>query len=130
MKTPRVVIVFVYILILFGIAVFPFKEISYRADHTYYFQIRLDHIYHILFFSPWMSIGYCLFTNRFLHLSSTLTWFIFGLMLALSTEGIQYFLSYRTFTLLDLLSNFTGVILSWLVLPLTKILCNKVMKRG
>ncbi|MEI6489170.1 MAG: VanZ family protein [Bacteroidota bacterium] len=129
MKQNRTLVIVLYIAVLFGIAVFPFKEISYRADHTYYFQIRLDHIYHILFFSPWMSIGYCLFTKRFNHFSSTLTWFIFGLLLASCTEGIQFFLSYRTFTLLDLLSNFSGVIISWLVLPLTKRLCNKVMKR-
>ncbi len=130
MNKRRITIIFIYVIILFIIALFPFKEISYKADHTYFFEIRLDHIFHTCFFLPWMSFQYYFSQKKEIELSGKIKWYLSGLLLAFCTEGIQYFTFYRSFTLLDLLSNFTGVTLSWICLPLFKPICILMMPSG
>jgi glycopeptide antibiotics resistance protein len=39
-----------------------------------------------------------------------------GLLMAFATEGVQYFLTYRTYNINDLLSNFLGVLAGTFVL--------------
>ena len=39
-----------------------------------------------------------------------------GLLAAFATEGVQYFLTYRTYNINDLFSNFLGVLLGSFVL--------------
>lgn len=39
-----------------------------------------------------------------------------GLLMAFATEGVQYFLTYRSYNVNDLLSNFLGVLLGALLL--------------
>ena len=46
-----------------------------------------------------------------------------GLLMAFATEGVQYFLSYRSYNVNDLLFNFLGVILGSFALLI--ILTNK-----
>jgi VanZ family protein len=39
-----------------------------------------------------------------------------GLLAAFATEGVQYFLTYRSYNINDLLSNFLGVVLGAIIL--------------
>ena len=39
-----------------------------------------------------------------------------GLLMAFATEGVQYFLTYRSYNVNDLLSNFLGVLIGSIVL--------------
>jgi VanZ family protein len=102
-----------YVILLLIIAVLPINPEHSTANTTYIFGIRLDYIFHGLFFVPWMSFSY-LFGQ-----SSTRKlwyWFFGGLLLAACTEGVQYFTPYRSLNLKDLTANTCGLILGCLCL--------------
>ena len=81
-------------------------------NNTYLVEIRLDHLLHGILFIPWLFIG-----SRLRGMPLPLA-IIGGLLLALSAEGLQYFLPYRAFNINDMISNAIGVFLGLpLVLP-------------
>lgn len=126
MKTKNFGIVFLYIFLLFLFAIIQINGISSTVNNTYILQIRLDHLFHLLFFSPWMTLP-IMFSEKKSFTSinvSPIFWFFCGLILAVCTECVQYFLSYRSFTLPDLLFNISGLLLGWLCLTVLKASCN------
>ncbi len=134
MKTNRIYLTYIYIFLLFLIAIIPINgKKNATINDTYILHFRLDHIFHLLFLFPWMSllIFFPSSNNRKLSFIynfgdfKTIKWFLAGLLLAISTEGVQYFLPYRSFTLLDLLFNISGLFLGWLCFPFLKNIINK-----
>ncbi len=76
-------------------------------------RIRADYLFHALAFMPW-----AFFMPVFKH--KTITWLLFGLLFATSTETLQHLLPYRAYNINDLLANNIGIIASTLLRQTTK----------
>lgn len=133
MKTKHFNLIYLYIFLLFLIAIIPINgKKNTTINDTYILHFRLDHIFHVLFLLPWMSLLVLFPSSKNKKMSSIhncfdfkiIKWFFFGLLLAFCTEGIQYFLSYRSFTFIDLLSNISGLLIGWICLPVVKLILN------
>jgi VanZ family protein len=113
-------ILLLYPILIFLIAILPLNNKEAAINHTYLLSFRLDHIIHALLFFPWMALPVLFSAKKIISkgMFSTLPWFFWGLLLALCSEGVQYFLSYRSFTLPDLLSNLFGLLLGWFCMPI------------
>lgn len=74
-------------------------------------KFRVDYFAHMLAFMPWSVWGYWLKMNK-IH------WFIAGIIFAMTMEGLHYFVPYRVFNIIDLLSNMLGVLLGFGLLNL------------
>ena len=95
-----------YIISLFLIAVLPFNSQSNIAlNNLYVIDIRLDHLLHSIVFIPALWVIYRV---RKLPLGTSL---LLALLLAITAEGIQFFLTYRAFNVNDMISNVIGVML-------------------
>lgn len=133
MKTKRFNLIYIYIFVLFLIAIIPINgKKNAIINDTYILHFRLDHIFHLLFLFPWMNLLILFSSSNNKKLSSfyicydleIIKWFLAGLLLAICTEGIQYFLPYRSFTLVDLMSNISGLLIGWFCLPILKSFLN------
>ncbi len=99
-------------------------------NDIYIVSFRLDYLAHSIVFLPWMMfyLGMPIFV--FKKPIPLLGWIFFGLSYAALTEGIQFFLSYRSFNINDLIANALGIALSILLYTFIKIfglrLINKV----
>ena len=98
---------FFYLLFVFIIHVFPFDS-SYKLNVMGSFQVRWDYIFHILVFIPLP-----IFLNR-----SSPYWVLISLVLTFFLEGIQLFLPYRSFNVIDILANLFGIIFGFLIIKL------------
>jgi glycopeptide antibiotics resistance protein len=104
-----------YLLFLILMAVLPLNgSASVHLNDIYVFHLRLDFLLHSILFIPWVFLYAMSF--RPAGLSEKLLMIAAGLLMAFSTEGVQYFLSYRSYNINDLLSNFLGVILGAIAL--------------
>ncbi|MFZ4707308.1 MAG: VanZ family protein [Bacteroidales bacterium] len=108
------IIFFAYLLCLILAAVLPINSGSSSLNNTFIIHIRLDYLAHAILFIPWILL-YVL-TFRPANLFDKFTMIGAGLLMAFATEGVQYFLAYRSYNINDLLSNFLGVLLGALLL--------------
>ena len=108
-----------YIIVLFALAVLPINgKDSSAINQTYVLsEIRLDYFLHSFLLAPWMPLR--MFYGR-TPPRKALFWLISGLSLACLTEVIQYFLSYRTYNVIDLLANLLGVWIGLAVWPVLR----------
>ena len=90
--------------------------------NNFVFGIRADHLLHASVYIPFvfffMDIGCRLSRRLVLHM-------LLGLLCAVTTETVQAFLPYRGFDINDLVANFMGVILGWILVLVYK---NKQLK--
>ena len=104
-----------YLLFLLLVAVLPLNNASSGAlSSIFVVKIRLDYLLHSILFIPWTFLY--LITFRPVKLRDKWIMVGAGLLAAFATEGVQYFLTYRTYNINDLLSNFLGVLLGSFVL--------------
>jgi len=96
----RIFVIYVAVVILQSLV--PLGN-SVRLDKISVFDFRADHIVHVLLFIPWAY--FCIKLNKNLPL-----WLLWGIMFAIVSEGLQYWLSYRSFNISDMLANVIGVI--------------------
>lgn len=105
-------IILFYIFCLFLIAVLPINGKESTVNGTYVFKLRLDYLFHILLFLPWMSLILINTSDiKDFGFFKPLMWFALGFALVFITEGMQYFIPYRAFNVKDLISNSTGLII-------------------
>ena len=93
-----------YISFILLMVVLPLNGLSAHAlNNVYIVEIRLDHLLHGILFLPWFFIS--------IRIYRLPVWvaIIAGLGLALSAEGVQYFLPYRAFNVNDMISNLIGL---------------------
>ncbi len=115
MKKPWVRYFLLYLLFLILMAVLPLNgSTSAHLNDIYVVNLRLDYLLHSVLFIPWVFMYTWSFrpagvTEQLLMISA-------GLLMAFSTEGVQYFLTYRSYNINDLLSNFLGVLLGAIAL--------------
>jgi len=102
----------VYTIVLVLLAVLPINSTGSVINNTYLISIRLDYILHFVTILPWMFLlwktGGVSFSS---NLYQAFLYIIIGLIFALATETIQYFLPYRAFNINDILANCLGVVL-------------------
>ena len=103
-------IFFNYLISLFIIAVLPLNSTSESAlVDVFVVNIRLDHLLHAILFLPWVFLY--LLNFRVAGLFDKLIMVGAGLLMAFATEGVQYFLTYRSYNINDLLANWLGVLI-------------------
>jgi VanZ family protein len=89
------------------LAIAPINGNGGSLNDIFILELRSDYLIHALQFLPWMIFG--------MKMSKPiLYWLIAGLFFASITEGIQYFLTYRSFNINDLIANLIGVLLGTL----------------
>lgn len=101
-------IFYVYIGIILLLVVLPINGKNDELNKVYLLQIRGDYFFHALMFLPWAFFGIKMSKQTF-------KWIISGVLFALGSEGIQYFLPYRAFNINDIVSNILGALLGFLV---------------
>ena len=93
----------IYFILLLLFAVAPINGDSHSLNDIFILKLRSDYFFHALQFVPWIFFGIKT-EKKFLY------WLLFGLIIASATEGIQFFLPYRSFNVNDLMANLIGVI--------------------
>jgi len=81
--------------------------------NNFVFGIRLDHLLHASVYVPAVLFMMDFFPRGLRGLRRA---WLSSLLLAVVTESVQYLLPYRGFDINDLLANFMGVTLGWLLL--------------
>jgi len=71
-------------------------------------RIRLDHLLHAILFIPWVFLSFITF--RPVKWDEKLMLVVYGMLMAFATEGVQYFLTYRSYNINDLIANWMGVV--------------------
>lgn len=104
-----------YLIFLIVLALLPLNGASSVAlNHVYIIRIRLDYLIHSVLFIPWVFLYIHAFRPVKWH--QILLMICLGLLAAFTAEWVQYFLTYRTYNINDLLSNFLGVLLGAIIL--------------
>ncbi|MFZ4523308.1 MAG: VanZ family protein [Bacteroidales bacterium] len=104
-----------YLFFLALMAILPLNGFTHNTmNQVHIIHIRLDYFLHGILYLPWCFIYWNSF--RPAGFAATLLMITAGLLMAFTTEGVQYFLTYRTYNINDLLSNFLGVLLSAIAL--------------
>lgn len=113
------IIFFTYLLTITIVAVFPFSAANLGAtNQVYVMSFRLDHLLHVLAFIPLYPLVIWLFRPQTRYQS--LVSFLICMLIAASAEYIQYFLNYRAYNPVDLISNLTGALLGFLAISLKR----------
>ena len=105
------IIVYILTILAFSVAMFNTKT---ALNRTSILQVRLDHLLHVLLFVPWMVLIRWRW-KKYKSISYLILAFGAGLVLAAFSEGVQWFLSYRSFSLIDLAANGLGIVLGTLI---------------
>ena len=102
----------VYTLLILLLAVLPLNSTSLILNNTYVISIRLDYLVHFAVYIPWMFLVWVAYKVNFRsNFKKAFLWILIGLLFACVSEGIQYFLTYRSFNINDMLGNSIGVVL-------------------
>ena len=128
-----------YLVLIILLAIVPLGN-SGILNNTTILSFRADHILHALIFLPWAF--FCIKTNHGYTIPSAVRdcssyrfhcatlvkseshnkylplWFLWGIFFAVVSEGIQYFIPYRSFNLSDMLANGIGVVMGFVVFVL------------
>jgi VanZ family protein len=104
-----------YLSSLILIAILPLNSNSSRLlGNVFMVHIRLDYLIHSIIFTPWTLLY--LITFRPVKILDKSIMIGKGLLMASATEGVQYFLTYRSYNINDLLANLLGVVLGSVLL--------------
>ncbi len=112
------IIILIYVIIVITLHVIPTG--SGVAEQQFYIgNLRADYLLHTAIFIPWMILVR-LHLNRqnstgAIRVKKASLWFIAGLLLAVFSESIQLYLPHRSFNVMDVISNATGIVVGGLV---------------
>ena len=105
-------ILYSYSLLLVLLSLLPINGEGSAMNNTYVVSVRLDYLIHFAIFIPWVFLAQMANSLSFRKVPlKALSWIVVGLFFATATEGIQYFVPYRSYNVNDLVSNFIGVML-------------------
>ncbi|MDO9256314.1 MAG: VanZ family protein [Bacteroidales bacterium] len=98
-----------YLFFLILMALLPINSTTNTTlTDVFVINIRLDHLLHATLFIPWAFLY--IVTFRPVKWDEKLLLVIYGLLMASATEGVQYFLTYRSYNINDMIANWTGVV--------------------
>jgi VanZ family protein len=123
-------IFFSYLFALLIIAILPLNSTSESTlVDVFVVNIRLDYLLHAILFLPWVFLY--LINFRVAALFDKFIMVGAGLLMAFATEGVQYFLTYRSYNINDLLANWLGVLSgSFILLTNIPYTVNTFLKKG
>jgi VanZ family protein len=100
-----------YTALIILLSVLPINNSNSFLNNQFILSFRLDYLVHFGIFIPWMFLIWLFTGERFKNTPwKPLRWILVGLILAVTTECIQYFLPYRAFNINDLVANILGVL--------------------
>ena len=103
-----------YLFFLILIAVLPINSTTNTTlTDVHVISIRLDHLLHATLFVPWAFLY--MVTFRPVKWDEKLMLVVYGLLMASAAEGVQYFLTYRSYNINDMIANWMGVVLGLVV---------------
>lgn len=115
-----VAILYITILIVLALVPISTKKVFHLPNLS--IQFRLDYIIHVIIYLP------CIYLMRFGFGYSLFYAIVFSMLLGSFTEGIQYWLPYRTFNINDFIANKIGVFVgSILLIPKLSNLIRKLV---
>jgi VanZ family protein len=98
-----------YLIFLILMAVLPLNSTTNTTlTDVHVIKIRLDHLLHATLFIPWAFLY--LVTFRPVRWDEKLMLVVYGLLMASAAEGVQYFLTYRSYNINDMIANWMGVV--------------------
>lgn len=103
----------IYFGVILLLVVFPFND-RISPDNYFIINLRGDYFLHILAFSLWPIFG--LLMQK--HLA---WWLLYGILFAVFTESLQFFLPYRSFNINDLIFNSIGIVIGYFFVMFLKI---------
>jgi len=116
LTTKRLRLLFgIYLFFLILLAVLPINGTTNTTPtDVFIINIRLDHLLHATLFIPWAFLY--LVTFRPVKWNEKLMLVVYGLLMAFATEGVQYFLTYRSYNINDMIANWMGVVVGMVVM--------------
>jgi len=119
-----------YVFMVFLLCILPVNGEKSSVNQVFIIHIRLDYWIHAVMFVPWMGLAILSYrgagsvAGRPALLNVLL--FVSGILFAFFCESVQYFTTWRTFNINDLIANFLGVLLG---LPVWFFLSGKGRKK-
>ena len=111
-------IIFIYAIIVFLLHIIPTGS-PVAPNQLYIEDVSADNLKHMMIFIPWMVLVWLYLNKQRLtgnvRFKKAILWLSAGLLLALTSEGVQLFLPHRSFNVMDILSNVSGVVLGALI---------------
>lgn len=110
------IIIAIYSTVVFLLHIIPTGRASLNKIEILSF--RADYLLHTAVLLPWMILVWLHINKEEVTgslLKQIILWFIAGLLLATFSEGIQYWLPYRSFNVMDVIFNVSGVALGALI---------------
>jgi VanZ family protein len=111
----RIAITSIYFSGLLALAVFPFASAGLKSiNEVYVVSFRLDHLLHLLALMPvypvllWNKLNHSIFRVPGI--------LIVSIVIALLTEGIQYYIPYRAYNPADLIANIAGALVGFILI--------------
>ncbi|MBS4014219.1 MAG: VanZ family protein [Bacteroidetes bacterium] len=102
-------VVFLYIALIFILTIIPFQKSTLSdINEIYVLEVRLDYLFHIILFLPWVFIcefSFGGFTNK-----GRIFVLLVGVFLAAASELFQLMILYRAFNINDLIYNVAGIL--------------------
>ncbi len=102
----------IYLLVVLLLVVLPINGKESRINHIYILSFRLDYIFHLILFCPWMFFLNYIKTYFFKYEITLFKWVLTGLFFCISSECLQYFIPYRAFNINDAFANCLGILCS------------------
>jgi glycopeptide antibiotics resistance protein len=109
----------IYAIIVLLLHIIPIGVNDIALDEIEFIIFRGDYLLHTAIFLPWMIFIWLYLNTNNIHGSTrrkyAIVWFCTGVFLAVFAEGIQYWITYRGFNVIDIVYNVLGVILGGLI---------------
>jgi VanZ family protein len=97
----------IYVGIIAFLTLLPLNDSESAMNHTFVVHIRLDYLLHCLIYLPFVTV--MMGTANRSGNPRLIPALIFGLVIATVSEGIQYWIPYRSYNINDLIANYMGI---------------------
>ena len=112
-------IIIIYVLLIMGLHIVPIGSSGIALSSTEVASFRTDYLLHTAVFFPWMILVWLYLNEKNVfdrvRFKYAIRWFCAGLFVAVFAEGVQYYLPYRAFNIMDVYFNLLGVMLGSVV---------------
>ena len=115
----KIIIIYIIFILTLHIISTPTGSNGVALSDTEIAKIRADYLLHTLVFLPWMVLVWLYLNSNNIRgrerRNRTIIWICAGVFLSVFAEGIQYWLPYRGFNVIDIAFNISGVLLGGVI---------------